>query len=119
MPPASLQSFHHCLIVGIILMRLLEFKSGLTNLNFGKDKFLVYQKGEMFIIYFHVGALSRLQRRLPDGSLGPSWASRQHPLAELIYSTYTEKDYDVIWTEYTYLSTMQPWFFHDFGNTFP
>ncbi|KAK9832121.1 hypothetical protein WJX84_002577 [Apatococcus fuscideae] len=34
----------------------------------------------------------------------------------MVYSTYTEQDYNVIWDEYAYQQPAQPWFKKDFGK---
>lgn len=46
----------------------------------------------------------------------PSWASPESLLAKLVYSTYSEDSYDVIWREYAYQTDLPEWFYKDFGK---
>jgi hypothetical protein len=67
------------------------------------------------------GHLSGLNNNL---SLNPlhshtptSWASPDSLLAQIMYSTYDEYDYDAIWSHYAYRTAPLPdWFYRDFGK---
>ncbi|CAL5224396.1 g7077 [Coccomyxa viridis] len=61
------------------------------------------------------GGLGRLQK-LSDGQAGNQWASADKALGRFLYSTYTEKDYDVIWDNYMYISQDNWWVEYDFGK---
>lgn len=62
------------------------------------------------------GAAIHLQR-LQDGTpSGPSWAGQDSPLGHVIYTTYSEQDYDIVWREYAYQQPTQIWFKKDFGK---
>lgn len=63
----------------------------------------------------HAGRVSRLQFRYPDESLGQNWISSSGLFARAQYSTYTERDYNVIWDNYSYASDAT-WFAQDFGK---
>jgi hypothetical protein len=46
-----------------------------------------------------------------------SWASPDALLAQIMYSTYNEDDYDAIWSHYAYRTAPLPdWFYKDFGK---
>ena len=46
-----------------------------------------------------------------------AWASRDAPLFALEYATYTEEDYDVVWSDYAFnKSTIASWSGKDFGK---
>lgn len=47
---------------------------------------------------------------------GHQWASQQSPLAQIMYSTYVEADYNAIWDRYAYLNGKPDWFQKDFGK---
>ena len=59
--------------------------------------------------------MGRLQK-LSDGQAGNQWASADKALGRFLYSTYTEKDYDVIWDNYMYISQDNWWVEYDFGK---
>lgn len=45
------------------------------------------------------------------------WAGFSAPLALPVYSTYSEEDYDVIWSQYSYVGpNVADWFYKDFGK---
>ncbi len=56
------------------------------------------------------GTLSGLQYLWPEQE-GSNWATPQHPLGEVLYDTYTEEDYHIIWETYSYSD-----FSWDFGK---
>ncbi|KAK9915574.1 hypothetical protein WJX75_001002 [Coccomyxa subellipsoidea] len=63
------------------------------------------------------GGLSGLSRIWKNGRQGAQWASSDHPLGRIMYSTYTEDDYNVIWDQYQYVSRDADWWFRkDFGK---
>ncbi|GAB4813534.1 hypothetical protein N2152v2_000580 [Parachlorella kessleri] len=43
-------------------------------------------------------------------------ASRENPLALVVYSTYAEDDYSTIWDTYSYMNELADWFYKDFGK---
>lgn len=54
-------------------------------------------------------------RRQQEG--GPSWAGFDAPLALPVYETFSEDQYDVIWTQYAYQAPdIAEWFHRDFGK---
>ena len=55
-------------------------------------------------------------QRLSDGQAGNQWASANKALGRFLYSTYTEKDYNVIWDNYMYISQDNWWVEYDFGK---
>ena len=62
------------------------------------------------------GAAIRLQR-LEDGEpSGPDWAGPDNRLGHVVYTTYSEQDYDIVWREYAYQQPTQIWFKKDFGK---
>lgn len=61
------------------------------------------------------GALAGLQRKYA-AKLGVQWAATGQPLGQFLYSAYTEKDYEVIWDEYLYISRDNWWVDMDFGK---
>ena len=56
------------------------------------------------------GALSGLQFIWGDGRQGANWAGADDPLGAVVYSTYTEADYDTIWDNYMYFNNRTDWF---------
>ena len=66
-------------------------------------------------LFCTAGGLSRLQR-LENGQAGNQWASAGRALGRVLYSTYTERDYDVIWQNYMYISQDNWWVEYDFGK---
>jgi len=63
------------------------------------------------------GGLVSLTRKWADGRQGAQWATQDTPLGRLMYSTYTEADYEVIWDQYQYVSKDADWWFRkDFGK---
>ena len=61
------------------------------------------------------GALAKLQK-IMDGQAGTQWADADKALGRFLYSTYTEKDYNVIWENYMYISRDNWWVVYDFGK---
>ena len=59
---------------------------------------------------FHAGLLSGLQYLWPE-QVGANWATPKDPLGQMMYDTYTEEDYHVIWETYSYSD-----FSWDFGK---
>ena len=47
---------------------------------------------------------------------GPDWASPDSPLGRLVYTTYSEQDFDIVWQQYAYQQPVQIWFKKDFGK---
>ena len=73
------------------------------------------------------GAIIGLQRRADAIGRGggsaagsPLWAAPGWPLAQVVYSTYSEDDYSIIWERYAYRrdadSSLPLWFYRDFGK---
>ena len=58
----------------------------------------------------HAGTLSGLQYLWPEQE-GANWATPQQPLGQVLYDTYTEDDYHIIWETYSYSD-----FSWDFGK---
>ncbi len=56
------------------------------------------------------GTLSGLQYLWPEQE-GSNWATPQQPLGQILYDTYTEEDYHIIWETYSYSD-----FSWDFGK---
>ena len=56
------------------------------------------------------GTLSGLQYLWPEQE-GSNWATPQQPLGQVLYDTYTEEDYHIIWETYSYSD-----FSWDFGK---
>jgi len=48
--------------------------------------------------------------------VGTQWADADKALGRFLYSTYTEKDYNVIWENYMYISQDNWWVIYDFGK---
>ncbi|KAK9837747.1 hypothetical protein WJX74_004142 [Apatococcus lobatus] len=62
------------------------------------------------------GAAVHLQR-LEDGNpKGPNWAGKDNPLGHVVYTTYSEQDYELVWREYAYQQPCQIWMKQDFGK---
>ncbi|BDA48441.1 hypothetical protein COCOBI_12-1200 [Coccomyxa sp. Obi] len=61
------------------------------------------------------GALAGLQRKYAS-QIGAQWAATGQPLGQFVYSAYTERDYEVIWNEYLYISRDNWWVDMDFGK---
>jgi len=64
------------------------------------------------------GGLNSLALKQPvHHHASTNWASPESPLAQIMYSTYSEDDYDAIWSHYAYRTAPLPdWFFKDFGK---
>jgi hypothetical protein len=61
--------------------------------------------------------LDSLAFKQPDHHALISWASPDSLLAKIMYSTYSEDDYDTIWSHYAYRTAPLPdWFHKDFGK---
>lgn len=56
------------------------------------------------------GTFSGLQYLWPEEA-GANWASPEEPLGQVLYDTYTEDDYRIIWETYAYTD-----FSADFGK---
>ncbi|KAK9798230.1 hypothetical protein WJX73_010911 [Symbiochloris irregularis] len=61
------------------------------------------------------GSFTRLQAHASSGAAGPNWADDSSAFGVTQYSTYTERDFDVIWDTYSFGPDAQ-WFVSDFGK---
>ncbi|KAK9815327.1 hypothetical protein WJX72_001843 [[Myrmecia] bisecta] len=66
-------------------------------------------------IHPETGALAGLRFRWPGSREGADWASKDHPLGQVVYNTYTEGDYQVIFRDYSYCPA-EEWAQLDFGK---
>lgn len=66
------------------------------------------------------GSFTKLQAHASDGTAGQDWVADSvpgdQPFGVTQYSTYTAKDFDVIWDHYSYVGNAAQWFVSDFGK---
>lgn len=70
----------------------------------------------MLIICRQTGAITTLGRKAAQPSNDLVWVSEHSPMPQLMYSTYNESDFNVIWDEYAYFQPVQDWFKKDLGK---
>lgn len=57
-----------------------------------------------------------MQKLWANGRVGNQWADPQNPLGRFVYSTYTQGDYQELFTTYMYIDPMQWWVSRDYGK---